>query len=99
VDPLDFAEVVALVRDVLLIVVLVLATMTLLVVFWKVSGVLSSARRTMKNVEDVAEAVSSRIIGPAAAGSGVAFGAGKLAAFFMGFSKKRNGEGEDNGKR
>ncbi len=97
---MDFAEVVALVSDILLIVLLLLATLTLLIVLWKVSSLLNSVRRTLSNVEDVAEAVSSRIVGPAAAGSGVAFGVGKLAAFFMGLSKKRNSKGgEDNGKR
>jgi hypothetical protein len=101
VDALDFAEIVSLVRDILLIVLLLLATLTLLIVLWKASSLLSSVRRTLKNVEDVAEAVSSRIVGPAAAGSGVAFGAGKVAAFFLGLSKKkRNSKGrEDNGKR
>ena len=69
----------------------------LLVVLGKVSGLLSSARRTMKNLEEVVDAVSSRIVGPAAGGSGVAFGAGKLAAFFLGFSRKRKSkEGGQN---
>ncbi len=96
---MDFAEVVALVRDVLLIVLLLLATLTLLIVLWKISSLLSSVRRIVDNVEEIVEAVASRIVGPAAAGSGVAFGAGKVAAFFLGFSKRNNRGGEDNGKR
>ncbi len=93
---MDFAESVGLVRDVLLIVVLALSTLTLLILLWKVSGLLNSVRRTATNVEELVEAVSSRIVGPATAGSGVAFGVGKLAAFFLGFSKKRNGKGGKN---
>ena len=97
---MDFAESVGLVRDILLIVLLALMTLALLILLWKVSGLLNSVSRTAKNVEDLVEVVSSRIVGPATAGSGVAFGAGKLAAFFMGFSRKRNDKGgKDNGKR
>ena len=97
---MDFAESVGLVRDILLIVLLALSTLALLILLWKVSGLLSSVRRTAKNVEELVEVVSSRIVGPAAAGSGVAFGAGKLAAFFLGFARKRNDKGgKNNGKR
>ena len=97
---MDFAESVGLVRDILLIVLLALMTLALLILLWKVSGLLNSVSRTAKNVEDLVEVVSSRIVGPATAGSGVAFGAGKLAAFFMGFSRKRSDKGgKDNGKR
>ena len=97
---MDFAESVGLVRDILLIVLLALTTLALLILLRKVSGLLNSVRRTAKNVEELVEVVSSRIVGPAAAGSGVAFGAGKLAAFFLGFSKKRNDKGgKNNGKR
>ena len=97
---MDFAESVGLARDILLIVLLALTTLALVIVLWKVSGLLNSIRRTAGNVEEIVEAVSSRIAAPAAAGSGVAFGVGKLAAFFLGFSKKRNGKGGKNdGKR
>lgn len=90
---MDFTESVGLVRDILLIVLLALTTVALLIVLWKVSGLLNSVRRTASNVEELVEVVSSRIVAPAAAGSGVAFGVGKLAAFFMGFSRKRNRKG------
>ena len=93
VNALDFAESVGLVRDILLIVLLALTTIALLIVLWKLSGLLNSVHRTARNVEELVEAVSSRIVAPAAAGSGVAFGVGKLAAFFLGFSRKRNRKG------
>ena len=98
---MDFAETVGLVRDILLIVLLALTTLALLIVLWKLSGLLNSVRRTASNVEDLVEAVSSRIVGPATAGSGVAFGVGKLASFFLGFSRKRNDNkgGKNDGKR
>ncbi len=97
---MDFAESVGLVRDILLIVLLALTTVALLILLWKVSGLLNSVRRTARNVEELVETVSSRIVAPAAAGSGVAFGVGKLASFFLGFSRKRNDRGgKNNGKR
>ncbi len=100
--PLSLAEAantIAIVRDIVLIVIVSATTLVLLFLFRKVSKVLDSAATILDRVENIAETMSSRIVGPAAAGTGVAFGAGKLAAFVLGFSKKRKKEGgEDNGK-
>ena len=98
----DFAEIVAMVRDSLLIVLLILALAVMLFTFRKVSNLLNSAMRTVKNAEEVSDAISSRIVEPASAGSGVAFGAGKVAAFFLGFRRKRKNKkqgGESNGEQ
>jgi uncharacterized membrane protein (Fun14 family) len=94
----EAAEIIGVVRDVAIISILLVAMAILVFVLWKLSAFLNSARRTMKNAEEITAAVSDRIVGPAAAGSGVAFGAGKLAAFVLGWSKgkKRQG-GEDDG--
>ena len=93
---MNAVDVLSIVRDVLLIISILL----LLAVLWKISGLLRSIRETLKRMEDVAETVSSGILGPVMSGSGVAFGIGKLAAFVLGFSKKRNSKGgKDNGKR
>ena len=92
----DIAEVVGIVRDVLLILVFLLAILILFVMWRKISSVLGSVSGTLRNVEEVADAVSSRFVKPAAAGSGIAFGIGKAAAFVRGMSgkKKRGGKGD-----
>ncbi len=98
----DFAEIVAVVRDSLLIVLLILALATVLLTFRKLSSLLDSVNRTVKNAEEVSEAISSHIVEPASSGSGVAFGVGKVAAFIMGLRrKKKNKEqgGESNGEQ
>ena len=93
------AEIIGVIRDIALISILLVAMVVLLVLFRKISTVLDSARRTMRNTEEVASAISSRIAGPAAAGSGVAFGAGKVAAFLLGLSRKmRRKGGKSNGE-
>ena len=91
------AETIEVVRDFLLIFVFLSALIVMLLSYRKVSTILDSAKRTMVSVEEVAETVSSRIVGPAASGSGVAFGAGKVAAFFLGLRgrKKERGKGGD----
>jgi hypothetical protein len=95
----DVADVLAIVRDAALILVSLIAGLVLFLIYSKVSAVLNAAKRTMKNAEEVTSTISSRIAGPAAAGSGLAFGAGKMAAFVMGFSRKKKKKkgGEDDG--
>ena len=93
--PLDVADIIAVIRDIALISILLFAMAVLLALYWKLSGVLDSARRIMKNADEVADAISSRIVGPAAAGSGVAFGAGKVAAFILGLSRRKKGGKSD----
>ena len=94
----EAAEIIGVVRDVAIISILLVSMVILVFVFWKLSAFLNSARRAMKSAEEITAVVSDRIVGPATAGSGVAFGAGKLAAFVLGWSKgkKRQG-GEDDG--
>ena len=89
----EFAETVGVIRDFVLIVIFLLAIIVLLVLYKKIAGVLDSAKRTLKSAEDVAAAVSEKVVGPAASGSGLAFGAGKLVGFVLGLSGKRRRKG------
>lgn len=90
-------EIIAVIRDVAIISVLLVAILMMLLVFWKVTSVLSSIKRTMENVQQVTSELSDKIVKPATAGSGVAFGLGKLASFIRGASggRKRKGGKED----
>ena len=94
-DLTDTAEIIGIVRDVLFILLLAGALVFMLLVWRKVTSVLDSTKRAIKGAEDIFTTVSSKVVGPAAAGSGVAFGAGKIAAFVMGFAKKRRRGGGD----
>ena len=93
------AQIVGLIRDIALIVILLVAMVALLVSYRKVSALLDSLGRTVKGVQEVSDALSEKIVGPATAGSGVAFRTGKLAAFFFGLTRKlRRKGGTDNGE-
>ena len=91
------AEIVGIVRDVFLIGGFSLAILALFLIYRKVSGALDSLGRVIRRGEEVADAVSSRFVGPAVAGSGLAFGAGKFASFVLGLrNKKKERKGEDS---
>ena len=93
------AQIIGIIRDVVLIVILLLAMVALLVSFRKISAALNSLGRTVKNVQEVSDALSEKIVGPATAGSGVAFRTGKLAAFFLGLTRRsRRKGGTDDGE-
>ena len=95
----DAANTISIIRDVALIVILLLVTTILLFLYVKISKALNSVARTVNNLADIADALGAKIIAPAAAGSGLAFGAGKLVAFVLGFSKKGKAKGgEEDGK-
>ena len=95
------SETIGTIRDIIIIVFVLGGSLFLLVsvillfrLYRKVSSLLSSVRKTIKNVEEITSAVSESFVKPATAGSGVAFGAGKLISFLLGFRKggKKNGK-------
>ena len=91
----EATEIIAVIRDITIISILFVVMVIVIVTFKKVSSTLDSAKRAMASVEDIVSAFSSRIVGPASAGSGLAFGAGKLAAFILGLSKKMGQKGRE----
>ena len=92
----EIAEWIALARDVVLLVLLMVMLLVILKLYFNISSVLGSAKRAVKAAEEIVTTVSGSVIGPVAAGSGVAFGAGKAMAFLMGLSKRRKkGESDD----
>ena len=93
----DAAEIIAVIRDIAFIVLLLVTLVVALVLVRKVSSVLNSAKRTAKGVEDMMSTVSGSLVKPATAGSGVAFGAGKILAFILGLSRRKKKQGGNNG--
>ena len=87
----DIALYVGLARDILL---LLLLFVTLVVVFFtyrKISRVFGSVNRIVRETEEIVSSVTGKIVRPAAAGSGVAFGVGKIAAFLFGLRRRKRG--------
>ena len=91
----DTAQIIGIVRDVLLVLLLTVMLLVVLILWRKVSSLIDSAKRTAKGAEEIVEAVSSKVVAPATAGAGVAFGMGKVAAFLTGFARKRQRDRSD----
>ena len=83
-------------RDIALLVLLALLIVAVSLLYLKLSAVLNSAKRSVRNVEDVVSTVSDKVVKPAV-GSGVASKAGKAAIFILGLVRRRSkgGPGDD----
>lgn len=100
-DISDTAEIIAIIRDLVIIVFSVLVVVMVIMViklllgpFSKISAFINSAIRTTNSVEEITTTVADKIESRAVAGSGVAFGIGKITAFLLGLRRKRRrGEG------
>ncbi len=93
----DTAEIIAMVRDIVLLALLVVLLLVAFVLFLKLSSVINSVKRTIRDAEEMVSTVSGSVVRPAAAGSGIAFGAGKILAFMFGLGRRRKKKGGSNG--
>jgi len=91
----DIAIIMAMARDIVFFLLLAALLLVVLVLFRKVSAMLNSAKRTIRDAENVISAVSDKVVGPATKGSGIAFGVGKLGAFLLGLRKRGKGGGRN----
>ena len=91
----DIATIIAMARDIVFFLLLAVALIVVLVLFRKVSALLDSVKRTVKDAENVISTVSDKVVGRATAGSGVAFGAGKVGAFLLGLRRRGKGGGRN----
>ncbi len=87
----DIAVYVGLVRDILLLLLLLVLLLVVFFTYRKISRVFRSANRIIRDTEEIVSSVSGKIVRPAAAGSGIAFGVGKIAAFLFGLRRKKGG--------
>ena len=83
------------IRDIVFLALLVVMTLAVLLIYVKVSKVMNMVRRTLEDIEGVVSTVSEKLVAPAAAGSGLAFGAGKVAAFLFGTRRSKKTKEED----
>lgn len=79
----DTANVIGIIRDILLIFVLVFTGVALFVVFRKLSSVLESVDGTLKSTREVADAISERFSESSSSGGGVASGIGNVLSFLL----------------
>ena len=93
----DAAEIIAMIRDIVFLLLLLVVLVAALVLFLKVSAVADSVKRTIRDAEEMVSTVSGSVVRPAAAGSGVAFGAGKILAFMWGLGRRKKKKGGSNG--
>ena len=93
----EIAEWIALARDVAFLVLLLVLLVVALKLYFSLSSVLGSAKRVIKAAEEITTTVSESVVGPATAGSGVAYGAGKVMAFLAGLSRRKKKGRDDDG--
>lgn len=86
---MEWTETVAVVRDIAIIVLTVVATAALLIMFTRVNMILSSIRRITKTVEHVTSVIASSV-GPSGAGSGFLAGLIRVVMALMGNSDRRD---------
>lgn len=80
----EIADIIGMARDVVFFLLLLAGLFAVIFLYRKVSRLLDLARRTAESVENLATTVSDKVVEPATAGSGVAFGFGKVVAFLFG---------------
>ncbi|MXY47304.1 MAG: hypothetical protein F4Y44_10065 [Chloroflexi bacterium] len=84
----DIAFYVGFITDLLVLIIILVILFTVVAIYRKVTQALNSAGRILENTEEIVNTVSENIVRPAAAGSGVAFGVGKIFAFLRGTKKQ-----------
>lgn len=75
-------EIIGLIKDIVLISFCMVATLIMLLVFRKVTYVISSVNRIIENLEKATSGLSEKIITSAKVGSAAAFTVGKFVSFF-----------------
>jgi hypothetical protein len=82
-------EIVAFVRDLIFLLILFVGLVALIFIYRKIAQLLEIVKRTARSTEDMVNLISENIAKPAASGSGVAFGLGKIASFLAGFLRRK----------
>ena len=100
---MDAEELVAVVRDLTIIVfamigvlVMLVATVIGLLLYKKISPALDSAKATLKNTQEVTAHLSEKVVKPLMGTSSMTFNAGRVVAFILGLSRGKGGR--KNGK-
>ena len=91
----EFGGLVAILRDAIIVLTFVMFVMLLVGFFSlykKVASVLDSVKKIADSTGEMTEIISDKIVRPAKAGAGFAFGLGKAAAFLRGMQGRGGGD-------
>ena len=87
---MDVAEIIVVVRDIMIIVAMVAGSHAIFLLFRSISRLLKTVSRTTDKVSESVYEIADKLVKPATAGSGAAFVLGKLASVVMGFGRKKH---------
>ena len=94
----EIAEVISMVRDVLIIIVLIVSAIFLLNIFIKIRSLLILLSKTSKNLEHVIETVSNILVERNSMASGFTLGIWKFISLIGGLKSSKNKGDDTNGK-
>ena len=94
----DVATIIGLVRDVVLLLLLVVALIGALVILRKGVSLINTVKRTVDQAEQIVDTVSRRVVQPAASNPRLMRAMGRAVGFLTGlFKNRRKSEGENDG--
>ena len=94
----EIAEVISMVRDILIIIVLIVSAIFLLNIFIKIRSLLNLLSKTSKNLEQVIETVSNILVERNSMASGFTLGIWKFISLIGGLKSSKNKGDDTNGK-
>ena len=94
----EIAEVISMVRDILIIIVLIVSAIFLLNIFIKIRSLLNLLSKTSKNLEHVIETVSNILVERNSMASGFTLGIWKFISLIGGLKSSKNKGDDTNGK-
>ena len=94
----EIAEVISMVRDVLIIIVLIVSAIFLLNIFIKIRSLLNLLSKTSKNLEQIIETVSNLLVERNSMASGFTLGIWKFISLIGGLKSSKNKGDDTNGK-
>ncbi len=94
----EIAEVISMVRDVLIIIVLIVSAIFLLNIFIKIRSLLNLLSKTSKNLEQVIDTVSNILVERNSMASGFTLGIWKFISLIGGLKSSKNKGDDTNGK-
>ena len=94
----EIAEVISMVRDVLIIIVLIVSAIFLLNIFIKIRSLLILLSKTSKNLEQFIETVSNILVERNSMASGFTLGIWKFISLISGLKSSKNKGDDTNGK-
>ena len=94
----EIAEVISMVRDILIIIVLIVSAIFLLNIFIKIRSLLNLLSKTSKNLEQIIETVSNLLVERNSMASGFTLGIWKFISLIGGLKSSKNKGDDTNGK-